>query len=422
MQVDPIPANGEEHKAAFQACVDYFQPETEEFGFTFDSGSDVSRLCFLAHYPNAKKHENAHAIKWDIAAYQKTQAAKAEKPNAKIFVGKADLEALDFVPNDCDYETWRNVGMAIKDAGFGVDVFQKWSDGQRKRSTGEWVTEDIQAHWNRYNFSGITWATVVHLAREHGYKPPSKKRNRNLKVDAEYQRDISDIDSERAAVRTGLDKWIQETEGKENKLLNITTAAGTGKSTIIITTAEKLLYVAKTTEEADQAFSISEHETERTRWRHRPRLFNRDRVDWETLPLGLGENERPCIQPEICNDLAAAGHSTKVVCETCPERKLCKDAAYLSQEGIEQVSEQVFYAEGEAFLSDWIYRERVKRLTDDGKLLALDEGVPSRLPMERKISLSNLAELAERFRLPERLAFSEMLKQLTASLATATTA
>lgn len=71
--------------------------------------------------------------------------------------------------------------MAIKDVGLPMSVFQTWSGGKRKRSTGDWVTENIDAHWNRYNARGITWASVVHIARKNGYKPrffakPQRKR------------------------------------------------------------------------------------------------------------------------------------------------------------------------------------------------------------------------------------------------------
>ena len=35
------------------------------------------------------------------------------------------------------------------------------------------LQKDIQAHWARYNSDGITWGSVVRLAKQKGYKPPS---------------------------------------------------------------------------------------------------------------------------------------------------------------------------------------------------------------------------------------------------------
>ena len=218
----------------------------------------------------------------------------------------------------------------------------------------------------------------------------------------------------------GLQSWLQETEGKKKQILNITTAAETGKSTISITTAEHLLYIAKTTEEADQAFSLS-FSLEKDAWRHRPRMYNRDNENWDPLPLGLGAHQRPCIRPELCNSVASAGHSPQVICERCPVLSECTESGYLSQERIERNKQQVFYSWDEAFFSDVVHRERVKNLADGSKLLVCDEAVPSRLPMERRLSLSELAVLAERWRLIEPMELYQFLAELIGELAKAVT-
>lgn len=241
---------------------------------------------------------------------------------------------------------------------------------------------------------------------------------RGLTVDSSFQRETSDLESERQSVATGLENWLTRTEGETGQILNITTAAGTGKTTVSISTAENLLYIAKTTEEADQAFSVSS-EMEKDAWRHHPRRFNRDSEDWDTLPVGLGTHQRPCIQPELCNAIASAGHSPQVICDRCPVLSECTESGYLSQEQIERNSQQVFYSWDEAFFSDVVYRDRVKRLCDGAKLLVCDEAVPSRLPMERKLSISELAALADRWLFPEQMELYQFLSHLTGELAKA---
>ena len=179
VRVDPVPQNAAEHKAAFDAVLSLFSEYAEQDPTKLPAQRDVCRLCFLAHDPTAiDRRDTASPVAWsmpvesngqlEVPELETSPATVAESP----FEGEPDPKALDFIPNDCDYPIWLTVGMAIKDAGLGVDVFSKWTGGRRKRSTGEWTTEDIPAHWNRYNGGGITWGSVVHLAKQNGYKPP----------------------------------------------------------------------------------------------------------------------------------------------------------------------------------------------------------------------------------------------------------
>ena len=197
VRVDPIPRNAFEHKGAYQACLDFFGNLAETYGFSIDtSGSDCSRLSYLAHFSLVTLHTDPRTISWDREAWIAAETARhARFDTAKTqFTGEADLEALDDIdPLSLDYEGWRNVGMAIKDAGFGVEVFEKWTGGQRKRSTGEIINEDIRKHWNRYNSEGITWASVVHLAKQNGYKPPAPRKR--YQIHTEHPHVTSDIET-----------------------------------------------------------------------------------------------------------------------------------------------------------------------------------------------------------------------------------
>ena len=151
-----------DHKSAFEALSAYCVERG--YGVIDTKPKNINCLCFISYDPTALL-KDATPLPWSPLP-ERTPAPTTE------YEGEPDPKALDFIPNDCDYETWRNVGMAIKDAGFDVEVFEEWSEGKRMRSNGEWEDEDIQAHWDRYKADGITWGSVVRLAKQNGYIPP----------------------------------------------------------------------------------------------------------------------------------------------------------------------------------------------------------------------------------------------------------
>ena len=77
----------------------------------------VNAICYISHDPTAIL-KDATPLPWSPLPEPPSVPAREIE-----FDGEPDLVALDFIPNDCDYETWRTVGMAIKAAGFGVEVF-----------------------------------------------------------------------------------------------------------------------------------------------------------------------------------------------------------------------------------------------------------------------------------------------------------
>ena len=402
VRVNPIPTNDLEHKGAYQACLDFFEDLADEYGFTIDtSGSDCSRLCYLAHDPLAIFHEDTPEIDWDKDAWIQEQVKRQQQLEAASanFEGEADLAALDYIPNDCEYETWRNIGMAIKHAGFGVDIFQKWTGGQRKRSTGESVDEDILSHWGRFQRTTgkiATWGTVVFLAKENGYTPPHREQRYTSNKD--YVHTTSDIETERGGNKNKLLKWLEKTENaKGYYMLVLGGAAGTAKTTLTTTEVELLLYIAKTTGEADNLFKVL-HDAEEDVMRHRSRMFNYNHPDWETLPLGLGDNEKPCDKPVLCNEHAAKLGSPNEVCHRCSLYAECKENGYLSQAEKERNTSKVIYAWNESFICDETLKARLKRICTKDKVFILDEANPLGFTQLRTIDRAMLFDLTERFR------------------------
>lgn len=87
------------------------------------------------------------------------------------------LEYLDYInPVTATYQEWLDVGMALKQEGYSVEVWDDWSalDGMRYHQ-GECAEK-----WATFNGNEtlVTGGTIYHLAIQNGYVPP-KKANEN---------------------------------------------------------------------------------------------------------------------------------------------------------------------------------------------------------------------------------------------------
>lgn len=81
-----------------------------------------------------------------------------------------DIEqALQYI--DCStlsYTEWIQVGMAIKEAGYGCDVWDAWS----ATDAGRYHAGDCDRHWNSFNGAAqpITQAYIFKLAKDNGWR------------------------------------------------------------------------------------------------------------------------------------------------------------------------------------------------------------------------------------------------------------
>lgn len=75
-------------------------------------------------------------------------------------------ECLKYIsPADLDYQTWVNVGMALKQEGYPCDVWDSWSRPDSRYHSGECARK-----WESFggNANPVTGATIVQLAKERG--------------------------------------------------------------------------------------------------------------------------------------------------------------------------------------------------------------------------------------------------------------
>ena len=75
-------------------------------------------------------------------------------------------ECLKYIdPASLDYQTWVNVGMALKHEGYSCDVWDDWSRSDSRYHSGECAKK-----WESFggNPNPVTGATIVQLAKERG--------------------------------------------------------------------------------------------------------------------------------------------------------------------------------------------------------------------------------------------------------------
>lgn len=80
------------------------------------------------------------------------------------------LEVLNSIePAGLDYQQWLNVGMALGQEGYGVDIWDAWS----RKDPGRYHPGECQKKWNGFHGHGtpVTGGTIVQYAREQGWTP-----------------------------------------------------------------------------------------------------------------------------------------------------------------------------------------------------------------------------------------------------------
>lgn len=99
------------------------------------------------------------------------------------------LNALNYIsPSECSYQEWLNIGMALKNEGLDVSIWDNWSRNDSRYHSGE-----CQSKWNTFTGSSspITKATIFKMAMENGYREEIEAHE--LDWDSEISYEIEDI-------------------------------------------------------------------------------------------------------------------------------------------------------------------------------------------------------------------------------------
>ena len=80
------------------------------------------------------------------------------------------LKLIKYInPTELEYQSWINVGMALKHEGYSVSDWEEWSQKDVKRyHAGECVRK-----WETFRGNGnpVTGGTIVQMAMENGWVP-----------------------------------------------------------------------------------------------------------------------------------------------------------------------------------------------------------------------------------------------------------
>ena len=318
LEITPTPKNASEHKAAYTACVDHFTPVAEDFGFDIDtSGSDCSRLCFLAHHPQAIWNDDTVPIEWDYGNYQQGQEKRKERLANRVWADTdVDISALEYVPLDLPYDQWLTIGMGIKSSGLSFSVWEQWTQGgKRKRSTGEWITEDIRYKWDTFSRQGqVTWGTVVYYASLNGYIPP-RQHHKPIKL---HKTNSQLILETLQRSREFLVKVFDST----TKIFGLRADTGVGKNEAAIQHLYKGVRLMMNLPHKNLMNELAGRfeKAEITPFAYRGILSD---------PTGTFPHESPCITPQKYDAYAQkGGNPRKVICSRCSSRGLCEEAGH----------------------------------------------------------------------------------------------
>ncbi len=80
------------------------------------------------------------------------------------------LELLSYInPAGLNYQQWINIGMALKEEGYSVEDWDRWSKADQRYRSGECVRK--WASFRGAATTPVTAGTIVKLARQNGWKP-----------------------------------------------------------------------------------------------------------------------------------------------------------------------------------------------------------------------------------------------------------
>ena len=388
-RVDPVPKDAAEHKIAWAACRDVLEDLLGAVEVDA-SGSDVSRLCFLAHDPQLIYNPDAIGIEWDPSEFSNEQQASDGEGRVggtqamPAVDGSEASTVLEFVPRDLPYEDWRNVGMAIKAEGLPISVWQEWCGGERLSSSGGWIQEDLERFWRSFGGTGVTWATVVHLAKQNGYEPPRSSIRKPVKL----QKNVVSMLTETLAKSREFLKSVFE--NKKIKFFGLRADTGVGKSEAMIAFLLRgfsgLINVPTTDLAKELQARLDNAEIES--FRYRGILSD---------PDGEFPDASPCIHAVRYEAIASRGwNAYELLCESCEVREVCEERGYRAQARSARQAQVTVMPFPDIFLNP-AFRSLAKEFlpTYHDDLILHDEFDPYNAFLEINVPKSRLVQLRD---------------------------
>ena len=109
-------------------------------------------------------------------------------------------------PADLDYDSWLRIGMALKNEGYPVEVWENWSRGEARYHPGE--CEKKWASFDGYIGPKVGAGTIVQMAKEHGWH---SDYGRELDWNDEISYEENDAgEGIPFSVRTSSSEWLTD--------------------------------------------------------------------------------------------------------------------------------------------------------------------------------------------------------------------
>jgi len=180
-----IPANLDQHKPSWVAAEKHFK---EVHGLNLDkSTKDPMRLCFVSYDPDLAISEDFVPIpvpeeQPSLAPVTTATRAKGDKSDLPPPTAEEIAKMLSHIPPRPDYDTWLKIASAVWSVmGMldGAQLLHQWSPEEKD---GEYASK----HKSRLQQVGI--GSLIHIAKEHGYKPPTHKTGRVLVASSQEEK------------------------------------------------------------------------------------------------------------------------------------------------------------------------------------------------------------------------------------------
>ena len=183
----------DQHGLAYEQVCKVFDEDYNFDGLDV-SGSDPNRLCFLSHDPQLIHRSDCTPIVVDY-----TSPEPKTEPEPKSYKGPiTSLEMLACIPNNAPvtiqkdgepkevpaYDVWLQVGMALKNIGERVVVWDTWSEGadnyepglcEKKWESFKRIPDEVH---NTTDAKTVGFSRLEAFAVAGGYKPPKQRKRR----------------------------------------------------------------------------------------------------------------------------------------------------------------------------------------------------------------------------------------------------
>ena len=151
-------------------------------------GDELTPLAALDALPVFEDAESAESAEPAEPATKKSPVEYGGSYDTHDYI----LEALESInPATLDYADWLKIGMALKNGGFDVDVWDTWSRNDRR-----YKQNDCVKRWKGFR-GGVNVGSIIYIAKRNGWEPSEKlKADYKARKEAErFQSAAMDFDS-----------------------------------------------------------------------------------------------------------------------------------------------------------------------------------------------------------------------------------